>query len=208
VLGCLLVHGYKGQPYVGWLLACCLVLGVLVLLALILEAFKLQVRPFYLWCVVWCAAASRGKVRRLFSIGKALYTYGDEKLTACLLACCLVLGVLVLLALILEAFQLQVRPVSCSVAVLFIVQLPHQHVLYCELAKVMWCHATDSMPASRMPDSYPHQLMPPSSAVNSPLEVSTTFPFCPADAAHAALRPPHRHHAASDARLQALQAPH
>jgi hypothetical protein len=46
VLGSLLVHGYKGQPYVGWLLACCLVLGVLVLLALILEAFKLQVRDF------------------------------------------------------------------------------------------------------------------------------------------------------------------
>ncbi|WIA32083.1 hypothetical protein OEZ86_002934 [Tetradesmus obliquus] len=44
VLGALLVHGYKGQPYVGWLLACCLVLGVLALLALLLEAFKLQMQ--------------------------------------------------------------------------------------------------------------------------------------------------------------------
>jgi hypothetical protein len=59
VLGALLVHGYKGQPYVGWLLACCLVLGLLMLLALVLEAFRLQVRQLInavppLACVVAC----------------------------------------------------------------------------------------------------------------------------------------------------------
>lgn len=44
IIGALLVHDMKDAPYLHWLLPACVVLGVVLLLALCLEAFKVQVR--------------------------------------------------------------------------------------------------------------------------------------------------------------------
>ena len=44
VLGALLIHGYKDESYLHWLLPACILIGVIGILAIVLEAFKLQVR--------------------------------------------------------------------------------------------------------------------------------------------------------------------
>lgn len=45
IIGALLYHDYKDEPYINWLLPCCVLIGLMGLLALALEAFKMQVRP-------------------------------------------------------------------------------------------------------------------------------------------------------------------
>jgi hypothetical protein len=43
ILGALLLHDFKGEPYLHWLVPCLVVIGFMGLVALLLEAFKLQV---------------------------------------------------------------------------------------------------------------------------------------------------------------------
>eukprot|EP00775_Hariotina_reticulata_P005252 gene5252-5487_t len=44
ILGALLLHDYKDEPYLHWLVPCCVVIGFMGLVALLLEAFKLQMQ--------------------------------------------------------------------------------------------------------------------------------------------------------------------
>lgn len=44
VLGALLIHNYKGDSYLFWLLPACVLVGLAGITALTLEAFKMQVR--------------------------------------------------------------------------------------------------------------------------------------------------------------------
>lgn len=44
ILGAILVHDYKGESYISWLVPCCAVIGFVCLLGLVMEAFKIQVR--------------------------------------------------------------------------------------------------------------------------------------------------------------------
>jgi hypothetical protein len=43
ILGALLIHDYKDESYLHWLLPACILVGVIGILAIVLEAFKLQV---------------------------------------------------------------------------------------------------------------------------------------------------------------------
>lgn len=43
ILGALLIHDYKEESYLHWLLPACILVGVVGILAITLEAFKLQV---------------------------------------------------------------------------------------------------------------------------------------------------------------------
>jgi hypothetical protein len=44
ILGALLLHDFKGEPYLHWLVPCLVVIGFMGLVALLLEAFKLQMQ--------------------------------------------------------------------------------------------------------------------------------------------------------------------
>lgn len=50
IIGALLVHDMKEIPYLHWLLPACVVLGLMSLLALCLEAFKMQVQCIGIGC--------------------------------------------------------------------------------------------------------------------------------------------------------------
>lgn len=49
ILGALLIHDYKDESYLHWLLPVCILVGVIGILAIVLEAFKLQVGGLGVW---------------------------------------------------------------------------------------------------------------------------------------------------------------
>lgn len=51
ILGSLLIHGYKDESYLHWLLPACLLVGLVGIAAIVLEAFKVQVRDDCLVCL-------------------------------------------------------------------------------------------------------------------------------------------------------------
>jgi hypothetical protein len=60
ILGALLIHGYKDEPYLNWLLPACILVGLVGIAAIVLEAFKVQVCDVCELCVnSWNASGKR-----------------------------------------------------------------------------------------------------------------------------------------------------